>query len=331
MARKKIVLAAVISCVVFIFGSLSSAIADTLLFPVIAVNQPNVTTIISIMNEADTSSAAYLNYIYRVKDSIVENLPNITGECSAVKFTRPTYYHDLVSFDASGIMNNGNALFGDTDSYGGGFGIGLTGPRRAYLLVSHANSSGTRVDVGSTSKLVGEAIIMDIMYGAAWGYKAVNDTEREDYTFTITGLAGAAIQLEAPNYRGFSFFPLHEWNTRFFVTPIGTSMDTANLEGTVRLSTTLHVINRSGAEYTFTPPEFSPKCTAAIDLKDMMDSTTKSAVDTTGGYSRFCVQSGGGSPGNPVIAYKLDYAVNNPTYGGTNNNGYLITNTWAMP
>ena len=91
------------------------------------------------------------------------------------------------------------------------------------------------------------------------------------------------------------------------------------------------MINRSGVEYSFTPPEFSPKCTAAIDLVDMMDSTTQSAVETTGGYSRFCVQSGGVASGNPVIAYKLDFVVNNPTYGGTNNNAYLITNSWAMP
>jgi len=329
--KKFVLLSAVIICSVFIIGFLTVARADTLLFPVIAVNQPNVTTIISIMNEAPTASASYLHYIYRVKDSLVSNAPNITGECTSVAFTRPTYYHDLVSFDASGIMNGGNALFGDTDTYGGGFGIGLTGAKRAFLLVSHSSSTGARVDVASPSALVGEAIIMDIMYGAAWGYKAINDTVREDYTFDIANLSGAAMQYGANNYRGFNFFPMNEWTTRFFVTPVGSNMDSANLEGIVRLSTSIHVLNRTGSEFIFTPPVMSPKCTAAIDLQDLMDSTTKSAVETSGGYSRFCVQSGGSQPGSPVIAYKLEYVVNNPTYGGTNNNGYMITNTWAMP
>lgn len=331
MRKKFVLFSAVIICSVFIICSLTVARADTLLFPVIAVNSPNVTTIISVMNEAATSSASYMHYIYRVKDSIVSNAPNITGGCTSVAFTRPTYYHDLVSFDASGIMNGGNALFGDTDPYGGGFGIGLTGAKRAYLLVSHSNSTGARVDVASPSLLVGEAIIMDIMYGAAWGYKAINDTVRQDYTFDIANLSGAAMQYGANNYRGFNFFPMNEWTTRFFVTPVGSDMDSANLEGIVRLSTSLHVLNRTGSEFIFTPPEISPKCTAAIDLQDLMDSTTKSAVETTGGYSRFCVQSGGTQPENPVIGYKLEYVVNNPTYGGTNNSGYLFTNTWAMP
>ncbi len=329
MNIRKIILIPLLSF--FLFSIISSfAIADTLLFPVIAVNQPYVTTIVTVINEAETSKAAYLRYTYRVKDSLVGGEPNITGECSSVSFTRPTYFRDMVSFDASGIMNSGNALFGDTDSYSGGFGLGLTGPKRAYLLVSHSNSSGARVDVDSFTKLSGEAIIMDIASGAAWGYKAINDTTREDYTFTISGVT-SAIQYGSYNFRSFGFFPMNEWTTRFFVTPIGSDMNTSNLQSKVRLSTTLHVLNRNGVEFSFTPPEISPVCTAAIDLGSLLDSTTKAAVETTGGFSRFCVQSGGSQPGSPVIAYKLEYVLNNPTYGGTNNNAYLITTPLDMP
>ena len=36
--------------------------------------------------------------------------------------------------------------------------MGLTGPRRAYLLVTHSDASGTRVDVGNDTILFGEAI-----------------------------------------------------------------------------------------------------------------------------------------------------------------------------
>jgi hypothetical protein len=328
--KKRTMLWAFVVCLMFVSVSIPAAEADTLLFPVIAVNQPAVTTIVSIINEAATASASYLNYKYRVKDSLVGGVANITGECSTVGFTRPTYYRDLLSFDASGIMNSGNALFGDTDPYGGGFGIGLTGPRRAYLLVSHSNSTGTRVNVGNNTILSGEAIIMDIGTGAAWGYKAINDTEREDFTFTNTGVKNS-IQFGGFNYRAFNFFPMNEWKTRFFITPIGSDMDTANLEATVRLSQNLHVYSRTGVEYSFTPLEMKPKCTAAIDLADMMDSTTRSAVEATGGFSRLTFQSGGTEPGNPAIAYKLEYVVNNPAYGGTNNNGYLFSTTIDMP
>jgi hypothetical protein len=321
--KGKIAVLAVIVCFVLTFGAFSIAQADTLLFPVIAINQPNVTTIVSVTNES--AAATSLHYIYRVKDSLVGGSPNITGSCTSVSFTRTTYYRDLVSFDASGSLNSGNALFGDTDVYGGSFDMGLTGPRRAYLLVTHSNASGTRIDVGNNTILFGEAIIMDIMYGAAWGYKAMNATDREDYTFTDSGIQNA-IKYASFNYRGFSFFPPNEWTTKFFVTPIGADMDTSNLTSVVRLSTSLHVYNRTGVEYSFTVPEFSPTCTAAIDLNDMMDSTTLAAVNATGGFSRLCFQSL-----VPAIAYKLEYVVNNPTYGGTNNNCYLISTTRDMP
>lgn len=321
--KGKIAVLAVIVCFVLTFGTFSIAKADTLLFPVISINQPNVTTIVSVTNES--SAATSLTYIYRVKDSLVGGSPNITGTCSAIAFTRPTYYRDLVSFDASGSLNSGDALFGDTDVYGGSFDMGLTGPRRAYLLVTHSDASGTRVDVGNDTILFGEAILMDIMYGAAWGYKAINSTDSEDYTFTDTGVQNA-IKFGSHNYRGFSFFPPDEWTTKFFVTPIGLNMNTSNLTSIVRLSTTLHVYNRTGTEYSFTVPEFSPTCTAAIDLNDMMDSTTRSAVGSTGGFSRLCFQSS-----VPVIAYKLEYVVNHSTYGGTNNNGYLLSTTRDMP
>jgi hypothetical protein len=129
--KGKVVLIAIL-CFVLSIGVFSIASADTILFPVIAVNQPNVTTIVSVYNWSP--SVDYLHYIYRFKDSLVGGSPNYTGSCSTAEFTRPTKNLDLVSFDASGTFNSGNALFGDTDSYGGSFSLPGTGIRRAYLL-----------------------------------------------------------------------------------------------------------------------------------------------------------------------------------------------------
>jgi len=54
----------------FSLGTFSPAKADTILFPVIAVNQPNITTIISVWTRPGTSTG-YLLYIYRTKCAIV--------------------------------------------------------------------------------------------------------------------------------------------------------------------------------------------------------------------------------------------------------------------
>jgi hypothetical protein len=45
------------------------------------------------------------------------------------------------------------------------------------------------------------------MFGAAWGYKAINDTVREDYTFTDTGVQNA-IKFASFNYILVSFLPM---------------------------------------------------------------------------------------------------------------------------
>lgn len=323
--KGKAVLLAVMLCFVLALGTFSTAKADTILFPVIAVNQPNVTTIVSVTNRPGGTST-HLHYIYRLKETLVGGLPNISGTCASQAFTRPTLDGDLVSFDASGVMNSGDALFGDTNSYGGSFDIGGTGARRAYLLVTNSDAAGTRVDVGQQD-LAGEAIIMDILTGAAWGYRAINDWTREDYTFTNVDDGGgvwSALPSNGYNSRRFTFFPPNEWNTRFFVTPIGSNMNTANLTATVNLYSDFSVYDRNGTSYTFTPIDKSVTCTAGIDLSSMVDSTVWSALQTIGGWSWFRVSSG------DAIVYKLEYVVNNPTYGGTNNNGYLLS-TFDLP
>jgi hypothetical protein len=308
-------------------GLFSAAWADTVLFPVIAVNQPNVITLVTVINEYPTS-ATHLKFTYRYKDTFVGGFPNHNGSCAAVSFLRPSAVNDLISFDASGSMNGGEAMFGDTNSYGGGFALGLSGPRRAYLLVTHADSSGNPVTTGQIYGIGGDAVIMDIAYGAAWGYRAVNDKNDEDYDFVNADDGGgvySAMPSNGDTYRRVAFLPPDEWTTRFFVTPIGNDLDSANLSADIHLAGN-YVYDRMGAKYTFASPSpQSVTCTAAIDLEDLIDSTTYSAIETTGGWGMFHVSG----PGD-VIAYKLEYVVDNATYGGTNNNGYLLS-TYGLP
>jgi hypothetical protein len=319
--KRSLVVLAVLVCFVLTFGAFSIAKAETILFPVIAINQPNVTTIVSVMNWSST--ATHMHYTYRYKDSLVGGSPNYTGGCSTTEFTRPTHDDDLVSFDASGTLNSGNALFNDPDSYGGSFGLSVTGPRRAYLLVTHSNASGTRVDTGELL-LGGEAIVMDIAYGAAWGYKAVNDLASETYSFINyydRGGSGApgvfssiSIGMGFGSPRQLTFLPPNEWTTKFFVTPIGGSM-TSDRTAEIQF---IFLYDRTGTSYSIATKQ-SVTCTAAVDLEDLIDSTVWSSIQNMGGWGAIFPPTG------DMIVYKLEYVVNNPTYGGTNNNGFLLS------
>ena len=314
-----------------VFGSFSVSRADTVLIPVIAVNLPNVTTIVSVFSLTGFNST-HLKYIYRYKDSLVSGSANHTGSCSTKTIIRPTFDSDLVSFDASGSLNSGNALFNDSNSYGGSFDLGLTGAKRAYLLVTHSDASGNRVDLGGAfgdESLGSEAILMDIAFGAAWGLRGVNEAHQEDYDFTISGVETVFGSFG----KAFSFFPPNEWTTRFFITPIGDNMDTANLTGKVSLfdgGTVLNpgLVTRDGTTHTFTGKTIDLTCTAGITLTDMLDSSLLSAVENKGGWA--FLQHLSAPPitpsANPLIVYKLEFVVEDSTYGGTNNNGVLLSN-----
>jgi len=286
-----------------------------------------VTTIVSVFNRPSNSST-HLHFIYRLKCTYdgcgTSGTPNSTGTCVSQSFTRNTLAGDLVSFDASGVLNGGNALFNDPNAYDGSYSVGGSGARRGYLLVTNSTAGG-RVDVGNSLSLGGEAILMDIAAGAAWGYRAVNDDLREDYNFNYTDDGGGVHNSLDFYSRWFSFFPPSEWTTRFFITPIGDLMNTANLSGTVRLDVTDPTANgvydRGGTKYTFSR-EQNVTCTAAVNLTDLLDSTTLSAVQNTGGWAWFRNMT---PATGSLLVYKLEYVFENPTYGGTNNNGYLLS------
>jgi hypothetical protein len=276
-----------------------------------------------------SSGASHLKYIYRHRDAAAANNTNLSD---SQIFDRPTSDDDVVTFDMSGLFNSGNALFGDSGSYGGTFHLAASGSKRAIFLVSHSDGTN-RVNVGNSNALIGEAIIMDIALGAAWGYKALNDNAAEDYSFTTSGLDNNTLRGEAST---FTFFPTDDWTTRFFVTPIGNNMDSANISATVAVDNKASLI-ASGPAFTETAYGICDRdstCTeggstvtvtglGAINIDDFLDATQETAVENTGGYGLFIQSIDAGL--QDVIVYKLEFVLSDPTYGGTNNSTYCLS------
>lgn len=297
--------------------------ADTILFPVLVSNAPNVTTIFSVVDGPTAGGGGtHLTYIYRYKDAFTSTrVPNRNGNCSTRTMTRSSFSGDVVSFDAAGAFNGGNALFGDANFYGGGFGLGVTGPQRGYLLVRNTNASGTPVLVGDNVDLSGEFVVMELGGGAAWGGKAVNDVDRENYDFISADSGGgvySALPAQGVAFRRFTFAPPNEWSTRFFVTPIGTNMESAQLSAPISV---VQLHDRDGQARPFTAIALTVTCTAAVDLRDLVDSSTWAAVENIGGWASFGAQN--------AVVYKLEYSVD-PQYNGTVNNGFLLSD-YALP
>jgi len=300
--------------------------ADTLLFPVLTSSGPQIRTLVSVINRPGGSSPK-LNLIYRYKSALGgDGLPNLAGGCETTTASRATFAGDLVSWDVSGTMDGGQALFGDTNAYGGSFGLGVQGPQRGYLLVTHADNGGNRQALGQPLGLAGEFVNLDVGGGAAWGGRAINDRTREDDGFLTEDNGGGVYSALPSNYwdnRRFTFFPADTWTTRFYVTPIGAGMANTNLTASVQLGGNEALYDRQGNIHNFTPIPRAVTCTGALDLPSLVDSAVWAAVEHTGGWTWFQVSAGS------AIVYKLEYS-SASTYGGTVNNGYLLSD-YALP
>jgi len=169
------------------FGA-TSAMADAILFPYINSNPGNVSTIVNVINTLGANPGAgicavgqtmQLHYWYFTKLTSA----SATDPCEENDFDRPTTVADIVSFDCGANIGGGNALFNDTTDYT------LAGstrfdcpfwqsadPRRGYMLVNHICTGGGVGDAdffNGFGGLDGEAMLVDIVNGAAYSYRAV--------------------------------------------------------------------------------------------------------------------------------------------------------------
>lgn len=288
MKRALIIVAMLTMAIVL---TVSTALADVILFPVLTTNPNNVSTLISVINTSvSTSTANQLHYRYFSKAASA----SLTTSCEEYDFYRPTTQNDIVTFDATGtlagVSGGGTAMFADTTSYATGAYapyftlVHSTQPRRAFLLVAHAIIDTDVTTDYSMITLDGEAAIIDVVNGAAWGYRAVQNVSGYDFTNPHESFNGTDTQIVA-------IYPPSQYTTRFFVTPLDADQDSVGLGGGT-ISIGIRLANAAG-NYGMYDRNENPvsggtnvrvRCVGAVDLSSFVGSSIMTVLNTQGGW-----------------------------------------------
>jgi hypothetical protein len=189
MRPKVLIAALILLTILFSFGMVKKASADALLFPWVT-RSATVTTLISVVNTAESISEAcglpfdhpgelHWEYFYKTDDTDVLN--GQTDYCDEHNFFSKSSKDDMVTFDVAGVFNSGMALFNDVGSepeFVPDFTLPVEDPRRAFLLVDNNTDAHFDDDIGFQTNrdgtLYGEAMIIERGSGAAVGYIAYN-------------------------------------------------------------------------------------------------------------------------------------------------------------
>ena len=183
--RPKVILSVMVCAALLLsLGAwVKDASADAILFPWV-VRSADVTTVVSVVNTAETDAEAsglpfHSNRIhieYWLKDSTA-NLQDET--CHEYNFEVTSSKDDMVTWDIAGHFNGGLPMFNDTSNEviaATNMTLDVADPRRAFLIVD--NNTDSLIDAGTNvdGTMYGEATIIEHVTGAAWGYIAYNAT-----------------------------------------------------------------------------------------------------------------------------------------------------------
>jgi hypothetical protein len=218
--RTKIFIGALVAVFLLSFVMVvKNAKADGILFPFITKSD-SVSTIISVVNTAavapDTNQGLHYQYWYK------KTTANGQCEgCESYSFRRPTSKDDIVCFDASGNINDGMALYDEEARYNDdGFDLNVEAPRRAFLIVDNDDLVNTAAD----GTIYGEAMVLELAGGSAWGYVAYNPEGQADNDYQDgNDVLGEVIGVYAVNNNEQTQVVLlspDQGTTRFFLTPI---------------------------------------------------------------------------------------------------------------
>jgi hypothetical protein len=239
--RPKVFLAILVGLALLLsFGvTVKDAKADAILFPWI-VKSTNVSTIVSVVNTAGPTHALIsdpelLHYQYWHK--IATPYPDVNNQlniCNEYDFKAYISKDDLVSFDTSGKINNGLPLWNDDDprhpndtvGFASDYSLNVAGDRRAFLIVDN-NTPNYSLQAGTNEDgtLYGEALVLEITTGAAWGYVAYNasggvTSYQEAPVAFPDGSDALGEVIGADEFIPTIILNPNSFTTKFFVTPV---------------------------------------------------------------------------------------------------------------
>lgn len=351
--KSKAFLAVLIAVAMLIsFGlSVKDAKADAILFPWI-IKSNSVSTLVSVVNTAGTPVPgeydSVLHYQYWYKRTTANGQTEL---CDSVSFKRPTSKDDIVTFDAAGNLGGGMALFNDPSPYGGAFRLNVEAPRRAFLIVDNNTPGIVNRGLNLDGTLYGEAIVLELTGGAAWGYVAYNASggETANQSAQVSFRDGLDLQGEVIGFEEYTqttILPPSVATTRFFVTPVESGE--GQRIGTANTRVQLFVMDPSGQWYggMYDNDEniidFDRRknivCTSADDLRAFM---------TEGAYNEFVATNGQGwafvwtwpgtvvdaagallNPETEVVIGKLEFTTSGMTIGGKSVPGTFNNFVW---
>ena len=234
--KKRVLLIAVLAAALILpFVVAEKAGADAIMFPWITKSQ-NVATLVTVVNTAqgdpDFEERLHFQYWYKDENGTMasEDVNDAENTCTEQDFKVLTSKDDMVTFDASGQINGGLALFNDTKTVpvnpATHFAMTADAPRRAFLLVDN-NTSNNFASVGTNTDgtLYGEAMVIEVTTGAAWGYIAYNaaggqTSSQSDPVYFLGAFDVLGEVIGNNEYTQTILLPANTVTTRFFLTPV---------------------------------------------------------------------------------------------------------------
>lgn len=340
-----------------------TASADAMLFPVMT-RSPSVATIVSVVNK-DPQGIVNLNYFTKS--------PDLTSPCideGVRQVAASGRANDMLTFDASGVFlasEGAGPLFNDPETlapYGAAqFGTTNSGVARGFLIVDDGDNTS---EGGTGADLYGEAIMLEIAGGAAFGYRALNPAQDSATPGALLGNQGGLTAFLGEvldngigmGNAGVTLMPPSEWTTRFFVTPVADGTGTATSQRdcetcsvSIYLSpdkpgTMAGLFDRDtlmrAEPFAPAPLPTSARnivCTGAVDMTEILPQSVVNQISTQGGWGYVQIRSGtSGHSEDSAVVLKLEFNLvdgfatstispdNSRSFTGTVNNGVWLRN-----
>lgn len=181
----KIAAAVAVGLGVSMAGVNTAQATTRIMFPYVGASD-TVTTIVTVINRYTgvIPGGQGLHYQIFTKAGNDATDAGLGNPCQEASVFRPTSVNDIVTFDLSGHFGDANGVLFEPK---GGFanrsysffesilaGIPEDQPRmvRGWLMVDNLGTPALPVGTGAVDDLHGEALLMDFVEGASWGYVA---------------------------------------------------------------------------------------------------------------------------------------------------------------